>query len=134
AALSGALALHELDTDPRLDLSLDVEHVDFARLLRMSGLETPGRPDSGPPAGEEDDLGAAALSARVQGVFSAPASFVVTQHVDFTPPRRLPQAITKLRGDFVYEVGHGAGAGRAIDVSPASPDFIALGDVPALFV
>jgi hypothetical protein len=126
AALSGALVLRDLDTDPHLDLSLDVERVDFGRLLRLSGLETPGS--------EGDDLGSASLSARAQGVLSAPASFVVTQQVDFTPPRRMPQAITKLRGDFVYEVGQGSGAGRAIDVSPASPDFIALGDVPPLFV
>ena len=61
-------------------------------------------------------------------------SFVVTQRLDFTPPRRLPSAIERLRGDFVHEVGLGSGVVRAIDVSPASPDFIPLAAVPPLFL
>ncbi|HEV8701496.1 MAG TPA: transglycosylase domain-containing protein [Candidatus Polarisedimenticolia bacterium] len=134
AALSGTLVVRELDTDPSVDLSLDVERVDFARLLRTSGLEAPGK--LGPPsaAGHGDDLGSASLAARAQGRISDPASFVVTQRLDFTPPRRLPSAIERLRGGFVHEVGLGSGASRAIDVSPASPDFIPLSEVPPLFL
>jgi hypothetical protein len=134
AALSGSLHLEDLHGDPGVDLALDVERVDFARLLRTSGLEAPealGAPTRGGSGGE---LGSATLTATARGRISDPGSFVVTQKVDFTPPRRFPSAIDRLRGDFRHEVGSGSAAGRAIDVSPASPDFIALADVPPLFL
>src|SRR5262245_33152769 len=41
AALSGSVLLRDLDTDPSMDLTLDVERVDFARLFRTSGLDVP---------------------------------------------------------------------------------------------
>ena len=47
---------------------------------------------------------------------------------------RMPPAISRLRGDFVFRPDDGSGPHRPIDVSPASPDFIALHDVPPLFV
>src|SRR6267142_437794 len=50
------------------------------------------------------------------------------------PPRRLPAAIERLRGDFVLEAGLGPGPVHSIDVSPASPDFIPLAAVPPLFL
>jgi hypothetical protein len=133
AALSGSLALRDLDTDPSVDLSLDVERVDFARLLRTSGLDAPETLDAA-AAGSGDDLGSASLVARAQGRVSEPASFVVTQRLRFTPPSRLPAAIERLRGGFLHEVGAGSGAGRTIDVSPASPDFIPVAEVPPLFL
>jgi len=40
----------------------------------------------------------------------------------------------RLRGDFNFSSGDGPGPHRPIDVSLASPDFIALRDVPPLFV
>jgi membrane peptidoglycan carboxypeptidase len=46
----------------------------------------------------------------------------------------MPPAISRLRGDFVFRSDEGAGPHRPIDVSPASPDFIALHDIPPLFV
>jgi len=133
ATLSGTLAVRDLDTDPGVDLSLDVERVDFARLLRTSALETPEK--LGPSAASgRDDLGSASLAVRAQGRLSDPASFAVTQRLDFAPPRRLPPAIERLREDFVYEAGLDSGAVRAIDVSPASPDYIPLAAVPPLFL
>ena len=41
AALSGALALRDLDTDPVVDLALGVRRLDFAQLLGTSGLAVP---------------------------------------------------------------------------------------------
>src|SRR6185437_9690662 len=38
AALSGSIALRDLDTDPIVDLALGVKHLDFAQLLGTSGL------------------------------------------------------------------------------------------------
>jgi hypothetical protein len=134
AALSGTLVVRDLDTDPSVDLSLDVERVDFARLLHTSGLEPPEKLDPAAAAAHDDDLGSASLVVRAQGRLSDPATFVVTQRLDFTPPRRLPSAIERLRGGFLHEAGLGSGAGRAIDVSPASPDFIPLAAVPPLFL
>ena len=46
----------------------------------------------------------------------------------------MPPAISRLRGAFVYRSGDGPIPHRPIDVSPASPDFIALHEVPPLFV
>jgi monofunctional biosynthetic peptidoglycan transglycosylase len=58
----------------------------------------------------------------------------VNQKINFTPPRQMPPAIARLRGDFTFSPDDGSGPHRPIDVSPASPDFIALRDVPPLFV
>jgi Transglycosylase len=134
AALSGSLLLRDLDTDPSVDLSLDVERVDFTSLLRTSGLGVPKDLGRAAADGSTDDLGSASLAARAQGRLSDPSSFVVKQRLDFKPPRHLPLAIEKLRGDFVHEVELGSGAHKSIDVSPASPDFIPLADVPPLFL
>jgi monofunctional biosynthetic peptidoglycan transglycosylase len=46
----------------------------------------------------------------------------------------MPPSILRLRGDFVFSSQDGFGPHRPIDVSPASPDFIALRDAPPLFV
>jgi hypothetical protein len=134
AALSGALVVHDLAADPGVDLSLDVERVDFARLLRTSGLEAPAKLGPAAAADQGDGLGSASLAVRAQGRLSDPASFVVTQRLDFTPPKHMPPAIERLKGDFVHEAGLEPGAVHAIDVSPASPDFIPLAAVPPLFL
>ena len=44
----------------------------------------------------------------------------------------MPPAIARLRGDFIFRSEDGHGPHRPIDVSLASPDFIALRDVPPL--
>ncbi len=58
----------------------------------------------------------------------------MSQKIDFRPPRQMPPAIARLRGDFIFRAEDGPGPHRPIDVSLASPDFIALRDVPPLFV
>jgi hypothetical protein len=129
ATLSGSLALAELPDDPRLDVTVAVERVDFARLLEMSALETPAAVGGPLPGG----LGSASLTARVRGRLADPFSFEVAQRLEFTPPPRPLPALERLRADFVHEVAVPGGT-RSIHVSPASPDFIALHDVPPLFV
>ena len=79
-------------------------------------------------------MGAASLHAGFSGRLADPASFVVSQRLDFTPPRKPVPAIERLRGDFAHEVSPAGGRRRTIDVSARSPDFIALADVPPLFV
>ena len=80
------------------------------------------------------DLGSATIDVRVRGRLADPASLSVSQRINFTPPRQMPPAIARLRGDFIFSSEAGVGPHRPIDVSPASPDFIALRDVPPLFV
>ncbi|MBV9725281.1 MAG: transglycosylase domain-containing protein, partial [Gammaproteobacteria bacterium] len=131
AAMSGSIALRDLDTDPVIDLALGVRRLDFGQLLGTSGLAVPESLGMAPGA---HDLGSATIELRVHGRPANPASLSVSQKVDFRPPRQMPPAIMRLRGGFIYSADDGAGAHRPIDVSPASPDFIALRDVPPLFV
>jgi Transglycosylase len=132
ADLSGSIALRNLDTDPIIDLALGVQRLDFAQLLSTSGLLVPESLGMAPGGGH--DLGSATIEVWVRGRPSDPASLSVSQKIDFTPPRQMPPAITRLRGDFIFNSDEGAGPHRPIEVSPASADFIALRDVPPLFV
>jgi hypothetical protein len=133
AALSGSIALRNLDTDPVVDLALGVQHLDFAQLLGASGLGVPESLGMAPGGGGLD-LGSASIDVRVRGRPADPASLSVSQKIDFKPPRQMPPAILRLRGEFVFRSQDGSGPHRPVDVSPASPDFIALRDAPPLFV
>jgi hypothetical protein len=132
ADLSGSIALRNPDTDPVIDLALGVQRLDFAQLLSTSGLLVPESLGMGRGGGH--DLGSATIDVRVRGRLSDPASLSVSQKINFTPPRQMPPAIARLRGDFIFSSDEGASSHRPIDVSPASADFIALRDVPPLFV
>jgi hypothetical protein len=132
ADLSGSIVLRDLGTDPFVDLALGVQHLDFAQLLSASGLGVPESLGVSPGGGQ--DLGSASIDVRLRGRPADPASLSVTPKVDFKPPRQMPPAIVRLRGDFIFSAQDGAGPHRPIDVSPQSPDFIALRDVPPLFV
>jgi hypothetical protein len=135
AVVSGSVTVTGVPADPRLDLSIEVERADFARLLRTSGVGQ--APRVAPRVGgtvPDADLGSASLSAHVAGRLADPDSFTVSQRLDFTPPRRPLPVLVRLRDDFVHEVVLTSGERSAILVSPASPDFIALHDVPPLFV
>ena len=107
-----------------------MQHLDFAHLLGASGLAVPESLGMAPGAGR--DLGSATIDVRVRGRLADPASLSVSQKIDFRPPRQMPPAIARLRGDFIFRSEDGPGPHRPIDVSPASPDFIALRDVPPL--
>ena len=132
ADLSGSIALRDLNIDPTVDLALGVQHLDFAQLLSTSGLAVPESLGMAPGGGR--DLGSATIDLRVRGRPADPASLSVSQKIEFRPPRQMPPAIARLRGDFIFNPDDGSGPNRPIDVSPASPDFIALRDVPPLFV
>jgi hypothetical protein len=132
ADLSGSMTLRDMDTDPSVDLSLGVRQLDFGRLLGAAGLAVPESLGFSP--GSSRDLGSASIEVGIRGRLSAPADLAVRQKIDFSPPGKMPPAITQLRRDFVFGAGNGQGTHRPIDVSPSSPDFIALHDVPPLFV
>jgi hypothetical protein len=87
AALSGSLAVRDLHTDATVDLSVDVERVDFARLLRASGLEAPKSLGPEFVTGRAGGLGSASLVASARGRLSDPASFIVTHSFTTTAQR-----------------------------------------------
>lgn len=132
AVLSGSLTLTGLSTDPTIDVQLGARKLDFAQLLGASGLDVPE--GLGLASGTSHDLGTASIQLQVRGHLDAPASLTVTQKVDFMPPRELPPGILRLRGDFPFLATDASARRRTIEVSPTSPDFIALGDVPPLFL
>src|SRR5579862_8402854 len=150
ADLSGSIALRDIDTDPIVpcravgasrdslpcgpvvDLALGVRHLEFAQLLGASGLAVPESLGMAPGGGRE--LGSATIDVRVRGRLADPASLSVSQKINFRPPHQMPPAVARLRGDFIFSSDEGPGPHRPLDVSLASPDFIALRDVPPLFV
>ena len=127
-AAGGAEASLRLTVDgglerPVVDLQLDVPRVDFARVLATAGLDL--------PAG---DMGSATLLAHLSGPLLEPAALRVTQKLDFTPPARPLPFIERLQGPFVHTAWSRDGLAREIRVSPESPEFVPLAEVPPLFV
>jgi hypothetical protein len=120
---SGWASVEHASADPRLDLDFRVARLDLARVLETAGLEIPAQ-----------DLGAVAFSARVRGRVLDPASFEVSQRLDFTPPPHLLPAIARLNGPFVQRAETRNGRAVQILVSPESPDFIPVAEVPPLLV
>ncbi|MEO8019288.1 MAG: transglycosylase domain-containing protein [Pseudomonadota bacterium] len=131
ADLLGSITLH-MDNDPSVDLALGVRQLEFGRLLGAAGLAMPESLRVAP--GGSPDLGSAKIEVRVRGRLAEPAALAVSQEIKFSPPSQMPAAISRLRSDFVFRSDDGRGPQYPIDVSISSPDFIALRDVPPLFV
>jgi len=125
ATLAAKGTVRHVPDDPELDIHLSVERVDFGRLLATAGLELP----SGVA-----HFGSAALELDVRGQARDPRSLVVKQRVDFTRPEAPIPALERLRAPFLQEVRPPHGQPRLLLVGPESTDFIALVDVPPLFV
>jgi hypothetical protein len=132
ADLSGSITLRDMETDPSVDLTLGVQKLEFGRMLGAAGLAVPESLGLSP--GRSRDLGSATIEVSAHGLASEPAALAVSQKIHFSPPRQMPPGISRLRGDFVFRSDGGPGPQRPVDVSPSSPDFIALQDVPPLFV
>ena len=106
-------------------LALDVRRLDFDRLFAVLGVTLPV---------ETHGLGAAVLSLSVEGSLDAPDALHIEPRFAFSPPARLPDPILALRAPFRCNARLPDGTDRAIEVSPDSPDYVALADVPPLFV
>ncbi len=127
-AAGGAEASLRLAVDggferPVVDLQLDVPRLDFARVLATAGLDLPA-----------DDLGSATLAAHLSGPLLEPAALRVSQKLDFTPPARPLPSIERLKRPFVHTAWSRDGLAHEIRVSPESPEFVCLAEVPPLFV
>jgi len=125
AESTGRVTVTRGSGDARLELELEVARLDLARLFRALGLDLPAAAEA---------LGSLTAFVGAKGPLAEPGSLAVTQRLDFTPPARLPPAVARLRGDFIHEATAPDGTRQTIDVSPASPDFVARADVPPLFV
>jgi hypothetical protein len=125
ATLTVRGTVRHVPDDPELNIHFTVERVDFGRVLATAGLELP----SGVA-----HFGSAALDLDVRGHARDPRSLVVKQRVDFTPPEAPIPALERLRAPFLQEVRPSHGRPRLLLVGPESADFIALVDVPPLFV
>ena len=132
AVFSGSVTLTDLDADPAIDLELGARQLDFTQLLGASGLEVPE--GIGLTKRSSQDLGVATIGLKVRGRLGAPTTLTVSQDVSFKAPATLPPGITRLRGDFPFDAVDSAHRHRTINVSPTSPDFISLSDVPPLFL
>ncbi len=132
ANVSGSMKLRDMQVDPSVDLSLELKQLEFGRLLGAAGLAVPQSLQAA--RGHSDDLGSATIEVTVRGRTADPAALAVSQKVSFSPPREMPPAISRLRRDFVFRPDDGSGSKRPVDVAPSSPDFIAMHDVPPLFV
>ena len=82
AHTAGTAALTHGPGHSQVFLEAKLERLDFARLFAALGLER--------PAGAED-LGSLAAVVGAKGSLAEPASLVVTQRLDFSPPARLPR-------------------------------------------
>jgi len=111
--------------DAWIDAEASVPRLELGPLLAASGLDL--------PSGAED-LGSAALEARVTGRMLDPKSWVVEESLDFRPPARPLPEVERLRGPFRRVMRGRDGREVLVAVDPASPDFVPLDDVPALFV
>jgi penicillin-binding protein 1A len=123
AEATGQLVVEGGRAHPRIDLDLAVARLALARVLAASGLDLPA-----------EDVGSAALRLHVAGPLLDPAALVVTQRLDFTPPRRPVPEIERLREPFLYEAATKDGPVADVLVGPESPDFIPLAEVPPLFL
>jgi hypothetical protein len=108
---------------PRVTLDVEVPRVAIATLLATAGLD--------PPA---SDLGSAAASLHLVGPLLEPAALRVSQRLDFQPPARPTPAIERLKGPFTHRATDASGRSYDIRVAPDSPEFVALEEVPELFL
>ncbi|MBK5254974.1 MAG: transglycosylase domain-containing protein [Vicinamibacteria bacterium] len=120
----GTMLVTPTQSDARLDFEARIEQLDFASVLRAMGQGDDAR----------DPLGSLSGAIRASGLLSDPATLEVKQELLFTRPVNRPVAVTSLRGDFSHGVTTNLGARKRIEVSPGAPDFIALADVPPLFI
>jgi hypothetical protein len=110
-------------TGSELDVQLRIDHLDLRGLFDVLGLD--------PPAG---DLGSLSAAVAVSRRPDQPGPITVRQSLVFSPPRSSLAAVERLREPFTYRVVEADGNVREIEVRPGAPGFVALDEVPPLFV
>ena len=121
----GSLIVLPGEPDAKVQFQSSMKGLDFARILRSLGVDAAKDPNA---------LGSLSGTISVGGLLHDPGSLEVIQRIDFKRPEKAPPEVLRLRGDFTHEVTTSDGERKGIDVSAASPDFIAVVEVPALFL
>ncbi|MEO8500676.1 MAG: biosynthetic peptidoglycan transglycosylase [Vicinamibacteria bacterium] len=121
----GSLIVIPGEGDAKVQFQSSMKGLDFARILRSLGVDAARAPDA---------LGSLSGTISVGGLLHDPGSLEVIQRIDFKRPERTPAEVLRLRGDFSHEVTTNEGARKVIDVSPSSEDYVAVTEVPALFL
>ncbi len=121
----GSLLVLPGEPDAKVQFQSSMKGLDFARVLRSLGVDA---------AGGENALGSLSGTISVGGLLHDPASLEVIQRIDFKRPEKTPPEVLRMRGDFEHEVVTSEGARKVIAVTPGSADFIAIADVPPLFL
>ncbi|MEO8362309.1 MAG: biosynthetic peptidoglycan transglycosylase, partial [Vicinamibacteria bacterium] len=125
AVTSGTAGSTPGPTEPRVGFAIKFDGLDFSKLFNALSIDaTP----------KDEALGTLSGSMSTEGVLSDPDTLQITQEFKFTPPKVLPAALANLRSGFTHEVITNTGRKRTLQVSSGSPDFIALGDVPARLI
>jgi penicillin-binding protein 1A len=110
-------------TASSLDVQFRLDHLDLRALFDVLGLD--------PPADKLGTLSAAVAVARRP---DQQGPITVRQSLSFSPPHRTLAAIERLREPFTYRAEGSDGILHLIEVRPGAPGFIALSEVPPLFV
>ncbi len=110
-------------TASSLDVQLRLDHLDLRALFDVLGLD--------PPADKLGSLSAAVAVARRP---DQPGPITVRQSLSFYSPHGTLAAIERLQEPFTYRTEEPDGSVHLIEVRPGAPDFIALSEVPPLFV
>ena len=121
----GSLIVIPGQPDAKIQFQSSMKGLDFARILRSLGVDAATTPNA---------LGSLSGTISVGGLLHDPGSLEVIQRIDFKRPEKAPAEVLRLRGGFSHEVTTNVGASKVIDVSTGSPDFIAITEVPPLFV
>ncbi len=121
----GSLIVIPGEKDAKVQFQSSMKGLDFARILRSLGVDAASAPNA---------LGSLSGTISVGGLLHDPATLEVIQRIDFKRPEAAPAEVLRLRGDFSHEVTTSAGSKKSIDVSASSPDFIAVVEIPALFL
>jgi len=121
----GSLIVIPGEKDAKVQFQSSMKGLDFARILRSLGVDASTAPNA---------LGSLSGTISVGGLLHDPASLEVVQRIDFKRPEKAPPEVLRLRGPFAHEVTTNAGGRKVIHVSPESFDFIAISEIPTLFV
>jgi hypothetical protein len=121
----GSLIVVPGEPDAKIQFQSSMRGLDFARILRSLGVDAARTPNG---------LGSLSGTISVGGLLHDPSTLDVVQRIDFKRPDKAPPEVLRLRGDFSHEATTNTGTRKVIEVTHESPDFIAIADVPALFL
>jgi hypothetical protein len=127
-SMTGSGALEEGADDVWADVGIDVPRFELAPVVAASGMRLDLEGTPLPP-----DLGSATLTAELSGHLRDPDTILVDQKLVFHRPAGGVPALAYLNGPFTHVVELDE-RDVSIDVRAGAPGYVALEDVPRLFL